>query len=92
LTRAKCNADRERSDAAFKFGNAFFKNRGGWIGDPAVAVALGFEVEQRGAVIGAVEGIGDRLVDRNGDGLGGRIGIVAGVNCDGFVAHGSPLP
>ncbi len=91
MQRRLSGRDRERADAAFEFGDALFKNGGGRIGDPAVAIAFGLEVEQGGAVIGAVEGVGDGLVDRNGDGLGRRIGVVAGVNCNCFVAHCSPL-
>ena len=92
MQRRLSGRDRERADAAFEFGDALFKHGGGRIGDPAVAIAFRFEVEQGRAVIGAVEGIGDGLVDRNRDGFGCRIGVVAGVNCDGFVAHGPPLP
>ena len=89
MQRRLAGRDRERADAAFEFGDALFKNRGGRIGDPAVAIAFGLEVEQGGAMIGAVEGIGGGLIDRNGDGLGGRIGVVAGVNCNRLVAHRS---
>jgi hypothetical protein len=78
---------RERADAAFEVGDALFEDGGGRVGDPAVAKAFGLEIEQGGAMIGAVEGLGDGLVDRNGDGFGGRVGIVAGVNSDRFVAH-----
>ncbi len=91
MQRGLAGRDRERADAAFEFGDALFENRGGRVGDPAVAIAFGLEVEQRGAVIGAVEGVSDGLVDRNRDGLGGRIGFVAGVNCNRFVAHRPPL-
>ena len=90
MQRGLSGRDRERADAAFEFGDAFFENRGGRIGDPAVAIAFGLEVEQRGAVVGAVERVGHGLVDRNGDRLGGRIGFVAGVDCDRFVAHYPP--
>ena len=91
MQRRLSGCDRERSDAAFEFGDALFKNGGGWIGNPAVAITFRLEVEQGGAMIGAVEGIGDGLIDRNGDRLGRRIGVVAGVNCNRFVAHCSPL-
>ena len=67
MQRRLSGGDRERSDAAFEFGDAFFKNGGRRIGDPAVAVTFGLEVEQRSTVIGAVEGVGDGLVDRNRD-------------------------
>ncbi len=91
MQRGLSGCDRKRSDAAFEFGDAFFKNGGRRIGNPAVAVTFGFEIEQGGTVIGAVEGVGDGLIDRNGDRLGRRIGVVAGVNCNRFVAHCSPL-
>ena len=91
MQRGLSGRNRERADAAFEFGNALFEHGGGGIGDPAVAIAFGFEIEQGGAVIGAVEGIGDGLVDRNRDRFGRGIGVVAGVNCDGFVAHCPPL-
>ena len=91
MQRRLTGGDRERADAAFEFGDALFKNRRGRIRDPAVAIAFRLEVEQSGAVIGAVEGVGRGLVDRNRDGLGGWIGFVAGVNCDRFVAHCPPL-
>ena len=87
MQRGLAGRDRQRADAAFEFGDALFQNRRGRIGDPAVAIAVGFEIEQRGAVIGAVEGIGGGLIDRNGDGLGGRIWLVAGMNGDRLVAH-----
>jgi len=58
------------ADAAFEFGDALFEHGGGRVRDPAVAIAFGLEVEQSGAVIGAVEGVGHRLVDRNRNRLG----------------------
>ena len=88
MQRRLTGRDRERPDAAFEFGNAFFQYRRGRIGDPAVAVALRFEIEQRGAMIGAVECVSHRLVDRNGDRLGCRIGFIAGMNGDRLVTHG----
>ncbi len=92
MQRGLAGRDRERADAAFELGDALFKDRGRRVGDAAVAIALGLEVEQGGAVIGAVEGIGSGLVDRNGDGPGGRIRLVAGMNCDRLVAHRRPPP
>jgi hypothetical protein len=91
MQRGLSTGDRKRSDAAFQIGNALFQDGCGWVRDPAVTVTFSFKVEQSGAVIGAVERVGDRLVDRNGDRLGRRIGVVAGVNCNGLVAHCSPL-
>ena len=91
MQRRLTGGDRERADAAFELGDALFEHGGGRIGDPAVAITFGLEIEQGGAVVGAVEGVGDGLVDRNRDGFGRWIGFVAGVNCNGFVAHCSPL-
>ena len=90
MQRGLTGRDRERAYAALEFGDALFKNRRGRVGDPAVAIAFRLQVEQRGAVVGAVEGVGDGLVDRDGDGFGGWIGFVAGVNCNRFVAHYPP--
>ena len=87
MQRRLSGRDRERADAAFELGDALFENSGGRICNPAIAVAFRFEVEQSRAMIGAIEGIGDGLVDRNGDRFGRWIGIVAGVNCNCFVAH-----
>ena len=70
----------QRGDAAFEFGDAALENVGGRIADPRVAKALGLEVEQRRAVIGAVEFISDVLIDRHRDRLGRRIASEAAVN------------
>ena len=40
-----------------------------------------------GTMIGAVKGIGRRLVDRHRDRLGGRVAVKTGMNGDGFGAH-----
>jgi hypothetical protein len=69
MQRCLAGRDRERADAAFEFGDTPFENRGGRVGDAAIAIAFGLEVEQSGAVVGAVEGIGCGLIDRNGDAL-----------------------
>ena len=59
--------DRERADTTFEFADAFLEHRGRRIGDTAVAKAFRFEIEQGRAVIGAVERMGDGLVDRDGN-------------------------
>ncbi len=82
----------QRLDAAFECSDAAFEHRGRRIADPAVAVALGFEIEQRGAVISAVEFVGHRLIDRYRDGLRRRIGFVAAVNGHRLVLHVVPPP
>ena len=89
VQRRLAGADAQRVDAAFEQGNAPFEHRDRRIADPAVAIALGFEIEQRGAVIGAVELVGHGLIDRHRDGFGRRIGFVAAVNGQCFVFHAS---
>jgi hypothetical protein len=81
----------QSADAAFHRSDALFEDILGRIHDAGVDVAGDLEVEQVGAVLGAVEGIGGRLVDRYGDRLGRRFGAVAGVDGEGFEFHaGSP--
>lgn len=82
--------DRERTDAAFELADAFLEHRAGRIGDAAVAKAFSLEIEERCAVIGAVEGVGCGLIDRHGDCVRGGFGFVAGVNSDRLVAHRPP--
>src|SRR5580704_14721341 len=74
----------ERADPAFERGDAAFEYVAGWVADPAVAVALDFQVEQRRAMFRAVERVRNRLIDRNGDRLGRRIGFIATVDGNGF--------
>jgi hypothetical protein len=77
----------KRGDAAFQFRHALFQHVGGRVHDPRVDVAGDLEVEQVGAVLGVVEGVGCGLVDRHRDGLGGRVGTVAAMHGDGFDFH-----
>ena len=84
--------DGERADAALEFGDAPFQNVRRRIADPAVAEALGLQIEEGGGVIGAVERIGGRLVDRNGDGFRRRFDLVAAVNGDRLRTHGTQNP
>jgi hypothetical protein len=72
---------------ALQRGDAALQHIGGGIADPAVAVALGFEIEQRRAMLCAVEGVGDGLIDRHGNGLRRRIDLVAAVNGDRLGFH-----
>src|SRR5204863_5849873 len=80
-------AHTERIDAAFERGEAALEHGGRRIADARVAIALDLEVEQRRAMVGAVEGIGDGLIDRHGDRLGRRVDLVAAVNGDGLAFH-----
>jgi hypothetical protein len=81
----------EAGDAAFHCGDALFQDILGRIHDAGVDVAGHLEVEQVGAVLRTVEGIGRCLVDRHGDRPGRRFGTVTGVDGKGFKFHaGSP--
>src|SRR4051794_29195082 len=59
----------------------------GRVGDGGIAIAGRFEIEQRGAVIDAVELRGNGLIDRYRDGFGRWIAFKAAVNSDCFVSH-----
>ena len=83
-------ADAERLDAAFERGDAAFEHVGRRVADAAVAVAVDFEIEQRRAMFGAVELVGDGLVDRDRDRLGRRIGLIAAVDGNRFAFHAFP--
>ncbi|MHC2787385.1 hypothetical protein ACVMBZ_006626 [Bradyrhizobium liaoningense] len=87
MQRGLPGRDCKRADAAFKLGDTLLQHRTGRIGDAAVAKAFGLEIEQGGAMIGAVEGVGRGLVDRYGHRMRGGFGLVAGVNSDRLVAH-----
>ena len=82
-------ADAQRVDAAFEQRNAAFEHRHRRVADAAVAMAFDFEIEQSGAVIGAVELVGHGLIDRHRDSFGRRVGFVAAVNGQRFVFHAS---
>lgn len=58
---------RQRADAAFEIGDALLQNGAGRVGDARIAIAFGLEIEQRRAVIGAVECVGGGLIDRHRD-------------------------
>ena len=83
LTARHC----QRTDATFQLSHTLFQHAGGRIGDPRVAIAFGLEIEQRGAVVGAVERIGCGLIDRHRNGVSGGFGLVAGVDSERLVAH-----
>jgi hypothetical protein len=81
--------NRQRSDAAFKFGDAPFENGACWVRDPTVAKALNFQIEQGGAVIGAIECVGGGLIDGDSDGLGGRIWLISAMYGNSLITHES---
>src|ERR1700722_16910541 len=79
--------NRERSDAAFKFGDAPLENSTCWVSDPTVAKALNFQIEQSGAVIGAIECVGCGLIYGDRDSLGGWIWLIATMYGNGLITH-----
>jgi hypothetical protein len=85
-------ADRERTDAAFKFGDAPFKNRTCRVGDPAVAKTLNLQIKQGSAVIGAIESVCCGLIYRDSYSLGGWIGLIAAMDGNSFIAHSNISP
>ena len=89
IQRRLTGACAQRIDPAFQQGNAALQHGDRRIADAAVAMAFDFKVEQRGAVIGAVEFVGDGLIDRHRHRFGGRVGFVAAVNGQCLVLHAS---
>ena len=66
--------------AAFECRQPRLERRIGGIGQPRIDEAHGLEVEQRGGMVGVLEGVGRGLIDRQCPRPGGRIGRGAGVN------------
>ena len=89
IQRRLAGARAQRIDAAFQQRDAAFQHGDRRIADAAVAMAFDFKIEQRGAVIGAVELVGDGLIDRHRHRFGGRVEIVAAVNGQCLVLHAS---
>src|SRR5206468_1152067 len=77
----------QRVESSLEGGDAPLQHGGRRIADAGVAVSFDFEIEQRSSMVGAVERIGDRLVDRHRNGLGRRIDLVAAVNGNRFAFH-----
>ena len=92
VKRGLAGADGERGKPALHQRHAPLEHLRRRIADPAVAVAFDLKIEQRGAVVGAVELVGDGLEDRRRCSFRRRIGVVAPVNCDGFAAHLATSP
>jgi hypothetical protein len=75
---------RQRRNAALERGHALLEHVLRRVVDAGVDVARHLQVEQVGAVLGAVESIGHRLIDGRRHGARGRFGRVAGVYRQGF--------
>ncbi len=76
LSRRQC----QRADAALQRRHALLEHVRGRIHDPRVDVARHLQVEQVGAMLGAVEGVGHGLVDRHRHRVRGRVGRIAGMH------------
>ena len=80
-------AHAECTDATFQLRNPLFEHARGRVTDAAVAMTLDFKIEERSAVLGAVECISDGLIDRDGNGPMSSLRIIATVHRDGFRPH-----
>ena len=77
--------NREGGGAVFQRGDAFLENALGRVGQAAVDVAGIPQAETVGGVLGVMEYIGGSGINRNGAGIGGRIGLLlADVKLFGF--------
>jgi anti-sigma factor RsiW len=83
--RGLSRGERQRGHAAFQRGDAFFQNRLGRIHNAGVDIAELLEREQVARVLGGIELVGRRLIDRHRHRMGGRVGAIAsGMQQDGF--------
>ena len=73
------DATAERAGAAFDRGDALLEDVGGRVHDPRVDVAELLQGKEIGGVIGALEDVGGRLVNRHRARAGGGVGHLAGV-------------
>src|SRR5947209_17427824 len=87
IKRCLAGTDGKRGMPAFERGDAPLQHVDRRIADPAVAEALGLQIEQSRAVIGAVEGIGDRLVNGHGNRVRRRIVLEPAVDRDCLFTH-----
>ena len=90
IQRGLSRAHAQSLDAALQFGDAAFQHGSGRVADAAVAIARDFEIEQSRAVIGAVKLVSDGLIDRDRNGLGRRVGLIAAMNSDRLAFHYFP--
>ena len=72
----------DRADAALELGEALLEHVPGRVHDPRVDVPGNLQREQIGGVLGVVEDVGARLVDRDRAGFRGGVGGLAPVQGD----------
>ena len=87
IKRRLSRGDAERRHAPLELRDALLEHGGGGVGDARVPETLDLEIEQRGAVRGAVEGVGGGLVDGHGHRFGGGVRVESPVYCDGLPLH-----
>ena len=75
---------RQRRDAALERGDALLQHVVGRVHDARIDVAEFLEREQVGGVVGALELVRRRLVDRHRDRAGARIGAPSRMESEGF--------
>lgn len=79
-------------EAALHRRNALLQHCSCGVHDARINISLDLEIKQVRAMLRIVERICSRLVDRNGDGFGRRVGFVTGVYCERFNFHFSIFP
>ena len=82
--------DAQGREPALERCNAALEHRIGRIVDPRVPEPIDLQIEQRGPMLRAVEGVSRRLIDRHRDRLGGRLDLVAAMDRLGLAPHASP--
>jgi hypothetical protein len=82
--RRHAAGDGERAGRAFKRGHAFLEDGRGRVADARVDVAVLLQLEKLRGLVGVVEDVGGRLVNRHGPRAGVRVGNVAGVDHPGL--------
>jgi hypothetical protein len=92
MDRGHSGADAQRIASQLEGRHAMLQNSSRGVSQPAVDVARHFEVEERRAVVRAIEFVSNRLVDRNRDRFRRRVRIVTGMDRDGLVAHDCEPP
>ncbi len=90
MLRRMSRTDGERRNPAFQRRDALLQHVVGRVHDARIDVAEFLEAEQVSGVIGVVEDVGRRLIDRCRAGVRGGIGLGARVNaacCEAWFGH-----
>ncbi len=82
---------RQSRYAAFQCRHALLEHVGRRVHNAGIDVPEFFQRKQVGTVFGVVESVGGRLVNRHGAGLSRRVGLLAGVQLEGFEMLGGFL-